>query len=734
MPTPYIQRGLVRRSLIQSGAFLADGGIGAWEFWIPYLIREQSLDSNTRLGLVPLVAALIGCAPVHVANAQATAGSSHGAAIEIFMLETAPTIDGSIDSIEWSAAAVVDEYFIQIEPEFGAPSPYRTVVRVGQTDTALYIAFEAFDPEPGRLAAAATQRDGHLDHDDSVAVLLDTFADRRTAYLFRTNVLATQQDGRIADNGRTEDLRWDASWRSAAKRLDDRWTAEFEIPFSVLKFASESDSNWGINFVRTVPRRLESAVWSGPAEDVFRVSAFGELQGLSTSAPEDPWQWIPYVIGSVEDGEGTDVEAGIDIRWRPSSQLGVDLTVNPDFALIEADVETINLSRFELRIPEKRPFFQEGNEMFAQRISQFYSRRIGDISWGAKSNGKLGRTDFSAILTSEDLVLPDESASGVANYGTLRLQHSLARGSNVGLLAATRDFDGDDAGSVGVDTTLFFTDTLGMTAQFLQVHGPTSDSGRAWFIRPAWDTSTSHFHVRYTEIDPGILDDFNAVGFLRDDDRKEFDTNLRHTFWLKDGPVERIRPRVNYNRYYNHDDELRSWELDANIDVVFRNGWHVWMEHIDEFKLFEKEFRNDRTVLYVGWDGRDGRTAWVWHGRGENFDNDLALYGASVQWPLGDHWRFSYDLTHLELEPDLDEESTTIQIFEVLYSFHADMFAKLFVQTNSAIEKENIQALWVWRIKPPFGSLQLAYQTGTSEQGQISEQGDTFFAKLSWVF
>jgi hypothetical protein len=681
-----------------------------------------------------VVAAFVGGSLVQVANAQTTGDSSSSATIEIFMLDAAPTIDGLIDSNEWSAANIVDEQFVQFEPEFGELSPFRTIVRIGQTDTALYIAFEAHDPDPSRIAAAATQRDGDLARDDSVAILFDTFDDRRTAYLFRTNALSTQQDGRIADNGRTEDLRWDAAWRSVATRHDDRWTAEFEIPFSILKYTGAADKIWGVNFVRTVPRRLESAMWSGPAEAVFRVSAFGELRGLSPPKPEDPWQWIPYLLGSIEDGASADLEAGIDVRWRPSSQLGVDLTVNPDFALIEADVEIINLSRFELRIPEKRPFFQEGNEMFSQRIRQFYSRRIGDITWGAKSNGTVDRTGFSAIVASEDLVPPGGSGAETADYGTLRLQQSLAGGSNVGLLASTRDFAGDNAGSVGVDTTLFFNDTLGMTAQFLQVHGPTSDKGVAWFVRPAWDTSTSHFHVRYTELDPDILDDFNAVGFLRDDDRKEFDTNARHTFWLSEGPVERIKPRVNYNRFYSHEDILRSWELDASIEVVFRNGWEASLEYIDDFKLFEKEFHNDRTVLQVGWDGRDGREAWVRHGQGFNFDNDLLLWGAGVRWPVGDRWRFSYDFTRLELEPDIDMETTTIHVFEALYSFHADMFAKLFLQTNSAIDKENVQALWVWRFKPPFGSLQLAYQTGTSEQGQTSEQGDTFFAKLSWVF
>lgn len=654
--------------------------------------------------------------------------------VDVATLDTAPTIDGQIGPGEWSSAGVINEHFVQIRPEFGAPSPFRTVVRVGQNERALYIAIEAFDPDPERLSAATTQRDGDLGSDDSVAVLLDTFADRRTAYLFRTNALGIQEDGRIADNGRTEDYRWDASWLSAASRQDDRWVAEFEIPFSVLKFSSDADDNWGINFVRTVPRRLETAMWAGPAEAVFRVSAFGELRGLSAPTPQDPWQFIPYVIVSIEDGGSADAEAGLDVRWRPSSQVGVDLTINPDFALIEADVETINLSRFELQIPEKRPFFQEGNEMFSQRIRQFYSRRIGDITGGAKSNGTVGRTGYSAILASGNLELPDGSGDATANYATLRFQQSLAKGSNVGLLAASRDFDGDNAGSVGLDTTLFFTDTLGMTAQFLQVHGPTSDGGQAWFVRPSWDTSTSHFHIRYTEIDPGILEDFNAVGFLRDDDRKEFDTNLRHTFWLDDGPIERVQPRVNYNRFYSQEDVLRSWVLDSEIEVTFRNGWEIELEFLDEFKLFEREFRNDRTILEVGWDSRDGREFWVSYGEGYNFDNDLTLYNAGIGWSIGDNWRLSYDFTRLELEPDLEQESTTIHVFEALYSFNADMYAKLFVQTNSAIDKDNIQALWVWRFMPPFGSLQLAYQTGTSEQGQVSEQPDTYFAKLSWVF
>lgn len=654
--------------------------------------------------------------------------------LSIGSLHSAPVIDGNISESEWAGAAIIDRHFIQYVPEFGEPSPFRTVIRIAQTEQAIYIAFEAFDPDMERLAAAKTQRDSELDDDDSVMVMFDTFADKRTGYLFGTNALATQLDSRIANNGRTVDDRWDAAWRSEAVRHKDRWTVEMEIPFAILKFAGKSNDTWGLNFLRSVPRRLEQSLWAEPSEAVYRVSAFGELTGVKLPQPEDAWTFIPYTLVSYEKGENAALEAGGDIRWRPSSSVGVDLTINPDFALVEADVETINLTRFELRIAEKRPFFLEGNEMYSQRIEQFYSRRIGDLTWGAKSNGKFRQTDFSAIASSANIEGDDGLDTDRADYGVLRLQHGLWRGSTVGLLAANRHYLDDNGGSAGIDSTLFFTDTLGMTAQLLRVHGPDSDNGLAWFVRPSWDTARSHFHIRYTNLDAGIKDDFNTTGFLKDDDRKEFDTNAKHEFWLDSGPVEKVEPKVNYNRFTSQEGVLRSWELDADLEVVFRNGLEIDFNHFEEFKLFEKEFRNKRTTVGLEWDGRDGRKVSIHAGTGINYDSDLLLYGASLSWPFGDKWRFDYKLTRLELKPDPQLESTTIHVFEILYAFHANLYAKLFMQTNSAIDKENIQALAVWRFKPPFGSLQLAYQTGTSEQGQQSDQDDTFFTKFAWVF
>ena len=673
--------------------------------------------------------------------------SGHAAApVGVATFAVAPTIDGDIGDAEWTGAAVADQYFVQIEPAYGEPSPFRTAVRIGQTATALYVAFEAFDPEIERLSAAITQRDtitnrdNNVIQDDTVAVLLDPFGDGRTAYIFRTNPLSTQEDGRIADNGRAVDLQWDNTWRSAAVRREDRWTVEFEIPFSVLIYPAGMDRTWKANFVRTLPRRLETSVWSGPAESVFRVTGFGNLTGIDTPAQSvDRWQFIPYGIVSYEVDKGARAEFGGDVRWRPSSNLGADFTYNPDFALIDADVEVVNLTRFEVQVPEKRPFFLEGTEQFSQRYPQFHSRRLGDITWGVKSNGRIGAgTDFSLITASEDLPVPSAPPGGkrTAYYGILRVQQSIGRGSTIGLLATNRNWGSVNQGSLGADTTLYFSDTLNFTAQIFEVHGPTADGGFAWFLRPSYDTSTTHFHVRWGHFAPGILRDFNVMGFLQDDNRKEFDTNLGHTFFFESGLFERVRPSVNFNRSTGYDRSvLRRYSLAPTVEAQLRNGLEFEVNYRNEYRLIDndKGYYNNQTVFTGGWNSRDGRSLSANIGTGRNFDNDLLLYGGEAQWAFGDSLRLSYSLTRLELAPDFEDESTTIHVFETTYAFNPDLYVRAFFQSNSVIGKENVQVLGVWRFNPPFGQVQVAYQKGTSAFGQTSTQGHTFFTKLAWV-
>lgn len=645
-----------------------------------------------------------------------------------------PVIDGRVDEDIWQLAETV-EGFIQFEPVHGRASPLRTIAYVGYDDEALYVAFVCYDPEPEAIAAAIIKRDGELDDDDAVVIMLDTFNDNNNCTYFTTNSLGTQADGKVADNGRSRYEEWDATWLSAAARTPVGWTAEFAIPFRILKFQGGEGRTWGLNLGRYYPRYLEESFWAGPLESTFRVSQFGELTGLDLQARIKRQEIIPYALSQAEEGQTLEGKAGIDLRYRLSSNLGADLTINPDFATVEADVEQINLTRFELRIAEKRPFFLEGAELFRQRIGQFYSRRIGDIPWGAKLSGKIGSWDLALIGTQSKL-LNDDSSSSAATYTVVRAKKGVFGSSNIGFLAANRAYSGANQGSIGFDATLFFTETLGATAQFVRAHGPTNDGVTAWFIRPAFDNATSHFHVRYSHWGNGLMENMNAVGFIRDDNRKEFDTNLSHTFWLQGRLVEEIDAGVNYNRYWSQAGTLRSWELDAECDVAFTNKWEIDLSYNNEFKRYEKDFRNYEANLTVGYDTRAGRSAELTYGLGRNEDSDLRLFGAHANFKITDAWNASYGLERLWLDPepeDPDDRSTVIHVLRSNYYFNKDLYLKLFYQTHTAINKHNVQVVIVWRFQPPFGSLQVAYQRGTSRFGTRTDQGHTLFTKLSLV-
>ena len=231
-----------------------------------------------------------------------------------------PAIDGQMIEEVWQLAQQT-EGFTQFEPHHGEPSHLRTVARFGFDDDALYIAFVCYDPEPPGIAAALTRRDSDLRNDDCVMVFLDTLDDDHTGTAFATNLLGTQWDFRISDNGRSSDSNWDGSWRSAAARTQEGWTAEFAIPFRNLKYKGGPNRTWGLNLARTYPRNLEKSFWAGPMVDEFRVSQYGALTDLNLQAHVKPYEVLPYALSQVEQGTKPNGKAGLDVSYRITTTL-----------------------------------------------------------------------------------------------------------------------------------------------------------------------------------------------------------------------------------------------------------------------------------------------------------------------------------------------------------------------------------------------------------------------------
>ena len=643
--------------------------------------------------------------------------------------EIPPVIDGILDDEVWKNAPSVSD-FIQFEPDKGIPASVRTVAKILYDNDYIYVAFLCYDPEPEKIELEA-RRDRLMMGVDSVTVDLDTFNDDRTMYYFRTNQLGVQHDGRVTDNGLIADTNWDGIWKSAGARIEEGWSAEMAISFTSVKFQSGKNQTWGIQFSRYFPRRFEKNFWTGPFEEYKKVSVNGSLTGLDLEMTKKKIEIIPHSISRIQESEKTGFEAGLDASYAFSQSISGYLTINPDFSTVEADREQVNLTRFELHLPEKRNFFLEGNDAYQQRIRLFYSRKIADIYGGIKLYGKKGRYEISA-LSAQTRAGDEEGAS--SNFSVLRLKRDIWEFSSIGFLAANKLTDGRNQGTVGLDVLHYFTDILNFTGQFAISYRDGSSSDLAFFLRPSYDSRTFHTHLRYTYLGKYFGDNANAVGFIRDDNRHEFDSALKKIFWLRKWGLDRIEYNSNYNIYWGMDKTLRSWDVWQSLTLDLQNKLRFKFRHQQEYKLFEKKFRNHNSSVDIGYNTREWQSVSISYQNGRNFDSDFTLIAGKLRQYLSRNLSLEYTLTNLSLSPDPENESTWIHVIVANQYFTKDLFLKLFYQINSVIDKRNIQVVFVYRFQPPFGLFQLAYQKGTAKFGERGVQGHTLFLKLAYVF
>ena len=294
-------------------------------------------------------------------------------------------VDGTFDEAVWQAAVPAGS-FLQREPQEGAATTHGTEVRVAYDSDALYFAVRAFDPEPDKVVGLLTRRDENSPS-DQIAILIDSFNDRRTAYEFAVNVAGVKSD-RYWFNDTNNDGGWDAVWDVATLRTPDGWQAEFRIGFSQLRFRGMDTATLGFATMRTVAHIDETSTWPLLARSASGfVSSFGELRGVALASQPRTFEVLPYVVAQattspvaednpfVSSPDGT-ASAGLDVKYQVAPGLTLTGTVNPDFGQVEADPAVVNLGAFETFFAERRPFFLEGSGNFQFR-NLFYSRRIG---------------------------------------------------------------------------------------------------------------------------------------------------------------------------------------------------------------------------------------------------------------------------------------------------------------------------------------------------------------------
>ncbi len=634
-------------------------------------------------------------------------------------------VDGIHEPEVWEGADSAVTFY-QMEPTPGELASEPTVCYIGYDAEYVYISVILY--QESEVLAKVMNRDAFTKGDDGFTLIIDPYNDNRSGYGFWTNALSTQTDFRINDDGRSIDANWDTEWQSASRINDQGWTVEMVIPFKSLQFKPGTNT-WGVNFGRSIRSSFETVYWSGTLSDDFRISQGGKLTGISPPESRGKLTLFPYATLSFENNDFTGVEnevkpnAGGDVKWQISPNVTFDGTINPDFATVEADQERINLTKYELNYPEKRLFFQEGNEMYNTRIKTFYSRRIEDILYGAKLNGKAGKYSFNALNTRE--LRAGEDGELPSYFTTTRVKRDFLESSTVGFTAVDRRNDSSFATSFSGDYMLNLGETWKLTGQLVASLPGDFLSHSAWFVRFAKETNYYHLHVRYTELGENFKENVNQAGYVVDDDRREVDSDLSYRWWIRNNFFQYVEVEARNNMFWARTTgALRSWNFTQAAEIYLQNRFSVHYSFNNEFKLFDKEYYNHRHSLELGYNTAEWSHATVGYTFGHNFDRDFQRLSFGGRMKITEQLAAEYSGDKIIFMPDDENNSTFINVLSLNYNFTKDLWIKVFAQNSTSSSKVYFYGMTGWRFKPPFGALYLIY----SHDQEAELMGDMAYA------
>ena len=544
-----------------------------------------------------------------------------------------PEIDGVLDDDIWGEAPTFSG-FLQRDPEQGKPATEKTNFQIAYDDEAIYFGIVCYDSEPDKISARLGRRDSRLDS-DRISINLDPYHDHQTGYWFSVYASGVQNDGSLSGR-RGGDETWDGIWEAKTTIHDQGWSAEFKIPYHVLRFTQKGQYVWGINVLRDISRKNERDLWVLiTREQSGWVSYFGHLEGIRNISPPSHLEVTPYLMGRSIHENQTSLFSSIggNVRYGITSGTSVIATVNPDFGQVEADPAELNLSAFESYYDERRPFFVEGASIFrSDDYELFYSRRIGkqpgrfEIPSGAQeidrpeattilSAVKLtGKTknqttfgvlnavtapEYAKIQAKDEATETDHLIEPLTNYFVGRInQDVLAGNSRVGLITtAVNRQDSESAFMGALDWNLKFHDNKYQLSGVLS----TSRSGESGTPK---DGYLAHFEfdkrrgwlgwgAQVATKSPGY--DVNDLGFS--DIRKlgviecGFDSRLRRDDPI--GPFRKGYARVNSWVEWNYDGIRVSNGADFWIWGELKNYWDFRLSVDHDFESID----DDRDVL-----------------------------------------------------------------------------------------------------------------------------------------
>lgn len=661
--------------------------------------------------------------------------------IEAGYLEKAPVIDGHIGNPEWSSAAVVED-FVQYEPQEGSQPSEKTVVWIGYDQKYLYIAFRCFDSHPDGIRCSLCQRD-RVQGDDVVSVYLDTFNDKKRAFVFQLNPKGVQVDGVYVESmpgsrrgrGRGEgfdriDRNWNAYFKSAASKDQQGYTVEMAIPFKSLRFPNLKSQIWGIILRRQIPRKNEDLYWPPRSRNVngLLIQA-GQLIINQNVERGRNLELMPSVIGSKASNEKAVAEIGANIKYGITSNITADLALNPDFSQIEADMPQNDVNqRYALYYPEKRPFFLEGKDIFDTPIELVYTRKIVSPVWAAKVSGKVNKTSFGLISALDDLPVAieipdapefDDTLSYHSLNNIFRLRQDLFSESYFGFLLADKEM-GQTGSSlftdynrlIGVDGLFKFLDYNRLSFQLVGSKSRVQGIETAW--APAFSLTFNHQsrHLGISLDWNSIHPDFEAgLGFIRRKDIHSLNSRVGYTFLPENDLVISVTPSISYRQIYDFNHTLTDRDVDYSLMI---NGWRqtfIFLNYSDSFEKYNgvdlkpREFRGSLFSAPFSW--LSGRVMYSF-GRSIYYSDEPYLgYRTSLQTELNLRPLTSILLSYSFENTDFYEKKGGEKVYQVMIlsqrlniQFNKNLFLRIITDYNDYHQKIYLSGLIGYELNP----------------------------------
>ncbi|MDH4223063.1 MAG: carbohydrate binding family 9 domain-containing protein, partial [candidate division Zixibacteria bacterium] len=562
--------------------------------------------------------------------------------------------------------------FVQAQPHDGEPATESTYVQVCYDNDALYVAVTCMESEPEKIIEILTRRD-RFSESDCVNLGIDSYHDHQTGYMFKTYASGTQCDIHYF-NDNSEDDSWDAVWESDVKIGKDRWTVEYKIPFSCLRFPKNETPTWGFYVSRFLGHNDETCRWIRiPSDQSGFVSRWGHLTGIKDIDPPMHLEILPYAVswektepGRLGNLDGREFfgNTGIDLKYGLTSNLTLDATINPDFGQVEIDEIVLNLTNYETFYPEKRPFFLEGNKIFEPNSNDlcqlFYSRRIGKnpekadsaeyyfhrptsttILGAVKITGKTKRgttigflnavtkrekADFwhSSGFRTKRVVEPE------ANYNVLRLSQDIFKNSVIGIMSTAVNQRGKiPSYAGGLDWSLrFWKENYNFIGQILGSSNGKKERG-AGYLTVLEKIGGEHWRgqIVWFSFDKKI--NTNRLGYTKRNDIKGGSIWVQYKtqkeFWI----IRNSWNNFNLSYDCNLDNVTLDWGFNFNSSIELTNSWVV-----------EGGFYSDLGETNADWEVPSqllkipvGRSAWI----NINTDDRKKVCGG-INYNLGNYW------------------------------------------------------------------------------------------------